>query len=82
MSEELKKRMKINLQNQFDLYDKYLPCLRTHAEEIVDALQDEDTEELVAVFKECKIPKKYWMKLIILAKKAYDSEFQSWQLGP
>jgi hypothetical protein len=81
MSNELIQKRKILLQKQFETYDNYVPCLRAHATEIVTALQNEDVEALIVVFKECKIPKKAWLKLIIQLKQAYDSEFQSWVVG-
>lgn len=82
MYDEMKIKRKASLLEQFELFDKYSPCLRAHAEEIVNALQYDDLEALIAVFKACEIPKKAWLTLAILLKRAYDSDFQSWSLGP
>jgi hypothetical protein len=81
MSDELIQKRKALFQKQFETYDTYVPCLRAHATELVTALQNEDVEAIIAVFKGCKIPKKAWLRLLIQLKNAYDSEFQSWTLG-
>ena len=80
VNEDLIQKKRAMLESRFETYDKYVPCLRAHAQEIVTALQSEDVEALIEVFKGCRIPKKFWLTLIIQIKKAYDSEWQSWTI--
>jgi hypothetical protein len=63
-------------------YDKYIPCLLSHYVELISALQADDIEAIFKVFKECRVPAKFWCEMSRLLKIAYDSDFQAWVVGP
>jgi hypothetical protein len=75
-------KKKALLEMKFETYNRYIPCLRSNSDKIIEAMEnDEDVEAILAVFRSCRIPKKAWLMLLIEIKKCYDSEFQSWTLG-